>query len=203
MDFKEMMESLEDDQKETILSAIEAERQKGIKSKKQADAEAIKAKEKLKDLGWNSEEYDTFDAFKETITKKVKTANDSELSLATLNEKITTLTNNLADANEATTAKTKKLADKAITKRLSTEIGDKLYAADLIIKDSVDRFKYDEDTDSVLPVDGTMEEAVQGILDANKPNLKMNQQPGDETNPKKTQPKGEKDFVDKLKERMS
>ena len=202
MDLTEVLQALGEEEKNTVLSAIEAEKQKGKKAKQTADAEAIKAKTRLKELGYSAEKYSDFDEFKSTITSKVKEAETAEVTLAGLNSKLTEITNKLAETEKLTKEKAQKLREKAITKKLGAELNGKLYAAELITKANLERFEYDEEHDLVKPKEGTFEEAVKAILDENKENMKVSQAPGTGTSTGTAPSDKEKDFVDKLKERM-
>jgi hypothetical protein len=203
MPLEDILGALDAEGKATVLAAIDAEKTKGINAKKSADTEAIKAKDKLKDLGWDSEKYENFDAFKDTIGKKVQAADDSEVTLAGLNDKINTLTTKLTVSEETSTAKTLKLSNKAITKKLTGAIGSKLYASEYIVDANVSKFTYDEDSDTVSPIEGTYDDNIKSILEANKENLKVEMVEGDEVVTNKTKPSGESDFVSQLKERMN
>jgi len=128
--FEELITSLPEDQQSLINGMIEKEKQKGIDSYRKKDQEVLKLKSNLKELGYNKDEYENVDQFSQNIKAKLEKQRDSEITLASLSERI----NEMTMEKEAQEKETNNLY---ITSKLKDAIGKKLYGSEAIIENVV------------------------------------------------------------------
>jgi len=185
MTLEEILSKLEsEDLKESIVSLINDEKERGITATRKKDKENLKLKTDLKDLGWDKDEYPTFDEFKESRSDIKKTATDSKLTIATLNDKLNSLTDELV--NERVEAKRIKRVSKEnkLSAELTSKISGSFFGAEYLIKTLISDGKVDLDEttgavffkngDEVIPFDKGLET----LKNDNKDMLKVSQQGG-------------------------
>ena len=92
MTLAELLATLPEQHREAVgnhfASAIETEKQIGISATKSKNNELLSAQGKLESLGYDKDKFETFDSFKDTISKTKQTASDSTITIASLNEKL-------------------------------------------------------------------------------------------------------------------
>jgi len=181
MDLNKLLELLEPEQRDVIKDAIEAEKQRGIAASHKKNVENEKLRSRLKELGYDSEKYESFDAFKKDILSTKEKATESELTLAQLNDKLQDLTEKYNKSIE-TANKIKQERDGAIIKdKLKNALGN-IYGSEYLIDNILLKNELTLVDNKIQTADGkTFEEYTNEILEANKDNMKSVQTTGTET----------------------
>jgi len=181
MELQDVVSSLTDEQKNVVLSAIEAEKTRGIDESRRKGAEAAKLRKE-------AEAYRT--AIKNTF--EVDVSNVDELPGVLSKFKTSTMDNSqyvpvkdfeflkkqIAEEKALREASNRELRNSKTAEKLSKVIGDTFHASDYLIKDLIanERVRLTESGDVVF-VDGDEEiEAVKGIekLKKSRPDLVKN-----------------------------
>ncbi len=172
-----------------IATSLEAEKQIGISATKSKNKELIAVQEKLSSLGYDKTEFESFDAFKETISKTKQTATDSSLTIAQLNDRINDLDTKYTQSESKRLEAEGKVTDSFLKQKLDKQIGKKLYGGDFLVDNILLNKTLIVDGDSITTTDGRdFDTFVTETLEAQKDNLKSDQNPGSETlNNKKQQ----------------
>ena len=183
---------------ESLLGFINDEKQKGIESHRKVNGEAKnlrKFKQSIEALGYNSE--DDLNEFTNGIVTKIEDVNDKSvkdtLTLKTLNTKLKSLEDNLAN-EKLNSDKLRVVAkNKTIVNKLNSQIQDKFYASDLLISDLISNGKVDlSENGEVVFVDGedvsNMADGVKSLMENRKDIVKNSQVNGAGTKVKVNKP---------------
>jgi hypothetical protein len=173
--------------KEGVISLLNAEKERGIQTYTKKDKEAMKLKEVLRSLGYDKDQYDTYDDFvskkREGESKKYET----DLTLSSLNEKINALNSQLNAERAEKEAISRKIKTEKARSILSSELSDKVYGAKYLIESLISNNDFDIDGDNVYTKIGDekkhITKLIEEVLDQNKDILKINQRPGAEAKP--------------------
>lgn len=165
-----------------IATSIETEKQIGINATKSKNKELISVQTKLNELGYDKDKFESFDAFKETISKTKQTATDSSMTIAQLNDRITELDSKYSAAENKRLEAEGKVTDSFLRSKLDKTLGKKLYGGEHLVDNIILSKKLIVDGDSISTSDGkTFDDFVNEQLEANKGNVRSDQTPGSDT----------------------
>lgn len=198
MTLEQLLQMLEDgsltaeqfkEAKTIISGAIDAEKTKGIDSYRKKDAEGLKLKKALKDLGYSKDEVDGVDEFVSGLKNKITAVDGKDVTIAELKSSVEAIQQTL----EAEKAEKSKLAETSITNtakaKLIEALGDKFSAStantlieNLLLKKAVtvvdDKVVF-KNGEEIVPFD----DGVKGLLETHKDSLKNQQRLGSQTTP--------------------
>jgi len=206
MTLEEILSSVEnEDVREGIVSLINAEKQRGIESYQKKDSEVLKLKNKIKDIGYDSEKYDNYDSFFDTLKSKDEKVKSSELTIAQLNDKLNNLTTTLEQQKLEAENKAKESKRNKLTAELTKTIGNDFYGSDYMIESLVNNHKVDlvgnnivgRNGDEIIPFDKFYDT----IKEENKESLKFEQKRGSGSD-QGVQTKTTSDFVQRVKDNI-
>ncbi len=202
--FINALNTLEVENKEELINNFKTISSESIKSYQSKDQEALKYKSYLKDLGYDKEQYETFDAFKQSISKTKETAENSALTLSQLNEKFEALNSQYTAEVSKREAKEQELKDTKIRSKLIETIGDKVYGSDVLIENIMLKRSLSVVDDRIVDKDGnSFEDFTKTLLESQKDNLKPTQKGGFDNKVKSGAVAPSTDsFIDKVKQRM-
>jgi len=208
MTLEEILQTVESDNvKEAIVAKINEEKERGITEYRKKDQEVLKYKGLIKDLGYDSEKYDSIDSFVESKKKVDKVATESNLTIAQLNDKLTNYMAELETERNNTRQIQKKAKETKLNAELSGKLGSLFYGADFMVKTLISEGIADIDNDQTVIRDGdrvlSLDEGVNLLKDKYKDSLKATQVPGsgDRGGDKNPQHK-EKSFAEQIADRM-
>ena len=205
---KEMSEKFGSDEIEKYSKAINEafekevgkEKEKGISSYQKKDKEVVKLKGMLKELGYDKDTYDSIDEFKSSIQKAKDKADNSDMTISSLNSKIETLTEQFNKAEEQKTKLAEKNKKSTIYNKLNKSIGDQLYGSEYVIESLINNKKVDMNGENVVFRNGDdvvdFDTGVKKLLDENKDILKVNQKSGNNSKNQKSVINDLSDFDD-------
>lgn len=177
MDLEELLSKIESEEtKEAVVSAVEAEKQKGIESYNKKDRETLKFKNALKELGYDSTKHGDIESFVQSTKTLNQKASSSEVTIAELQERLATVEGNLEAERQLLQQKEAEAKVSKIKAELTTKIGDMFYGSKYLIEslssqcevvDGKVVYKKDEATKVSL------KDAIPLIKEANKDMLKV------------------------------
>lgn len=190
MDLQELKTQLEGANKadlyESIVNAIEGEKQRGISEVNKRNAENAKLrkfKQSMEALGYDGEaDLDEFTSSLVDLRSQVNDKGNNSLTLKSLNSQIAKLTKDLeTEKSLRLTAENKSKVEKINSQLLST-LQNKVYGADLLVKSLVAENKVDLLDNQVVFKDGdsvvNMDEGIKNLLETRKDIVRNTQSPG-------------------------
>lgn len=177
MTLEEVLNLIDEDKREeaatVINSMIEAEKEKGITTYRKKNKESIKYKNIIRDLGYNPDDYSSYDEFKETVLDKMNKAETSMTEIEKLNQKIATLTEAYEEERKIRTQKEQESQKIKIQNKLKEALSPKLYGADYLIENLLNKGEFVIEDDNIVSKDGLPFDAkIEKIIESNKDNLK-------------------------------
>lgn len=198
MDIQQLLESLNEDQRAVINTAINNEKNIGISKYQTKDKEALKLRGRLKDLGYDSEKYKDFDEFATEIKGTKPKLVEQETTLASLNETLKKLQLDISNEKQAKEEAVTKNNKQLLIGKLEKSFGDKLYGSKFLINDIVNNGDYKIDNDNITFGDTDYEAYVTSILDDNKSNLIATPNAGGNNNVVTNEPIAKSSFLTKV-----
>jgi hypothetical protein len=198
-------EDKRDEVKTFVSGLVESEKTKGIDSYNKKDKEVLKYKTLVKELGYDNEQFESVDAFKESFKETKNVAEQSSITIEQLNEKFETLNTAYTGEVSKRQSKEKELNDTTIRSALDKEIGSKVYGANAIIENVLLKGSLAIIDNKIVDKDGnSFESFTTTILDQYKDDLKSEQKPGFDNKVKKNPIPASKDtnLVEAARKRM-
>lgn len=208
MTLEEILQTVEsEDVKEAIVAKINEEKERGISEYRKKDQEVLKYKGMIKDLGYDSDKYDSIDSFIESKKKVDKVATESNLTIAQLNDKLNTYMSQLEAERESSRQIQKKAKENKLQADLTSKIGSVFYGADFMVKTLISEGIADIQDDQTIIKDGdrvlSLDEGVNVLKEKYKDSLKVQQVAGSGDNGgQKVTPQKEKTFAEQMAERL-
>jgi len=208
MTLEEILGSIEaDNVKEAIVAKINEEKERGISEYRKKDQEVLKYKGLIKDLGYDSDKYESIDSFVESKKKVDKVATESNLTIAQLNDKLTNYMTELETERNNTRQIQKKAKETKLNADLSGKLGNMFYGADFMVKTLISEGVADIENDQTIIRDGdrvlSLDEGINLLKDKYKDSLKATQVAGSGDNGgTKVTPQKEKSFAEQMAERL-
>jgi len=182
MTLEEILAELDEPKRAAVQTAIQNEKTAGINASNKKDKENLKLKSSLKELGYDSEKFETVDLFiadRKAIADKAATG---EVTIATLNSDVSGLQTRLDDMVAKEKKATTDARNSSLTAKLTSSIGNTFYGSDYMIKDLIRESKVDlvggevvfKKGDEVIAFDA----GVAQLKEANKDSLKVVQKGG-------------------------
>lgn len=202
-------EDKRDDAKTFVSQQIEAEKTRGIEASNAKGKENATLRNRLntlaKEVGYDSDS-ESWEDFESKLTNKLKSADETGLTLAQLNEKFEKLNNEYTNEVQKRLSKEKEINDNKIITKLNEDIGPKIWGSKALIENTIlkKQLLVSEDGKIVTPDGKDYNTFVEQILEANKDNLKSDQTPGVNKTLKNNKPSSSEDeFINKFKSKMT
>lgn len=183
MTLEEILAKIEDETvKDAVVSTIKAETELGKSATAKKDKENLKLKAKLKETGWDSEKFDTWEKFIESNKAVVEKGNTAELTISQLSDKVTDLSEKLLKSEKETEKAAKSAKENKLKAKLTDAIGDKFYGAEYLIKDLITTGRVDVVDGKAVFKDGEsavdFDKGIANLKEENKSMLKSGIKPG-------------------------
>ena len=201
---EEILSAIEgDDIKEAIVGLIDNEREVGISKYNSKDKEVLKYKNAMKSLGFDKDKYETIDDFIESKQDVEKKVTKSNLTIAELNDRLNTITDELNAERENVQAKAKESRDNKLTAELTQAIGGKYIGSEYMIRDLIREGQVDINDNKVVFKNGDdlipFETGLKQLEEQNADMLKTSLKGGTGDVGGKTPKQKDTSFVDKMK----
>lgn len=122
---------------EAVQGLVEAEKQKGITLYQKKDGELLKLKNSLKETGYDPESGKNFKDYLTELSTKAKASTEAEVTINTLNSKLSDLTEKFAEAQNKQRAAEEASVKDSLKTKLTTLLGDKVYGSKFVIDNLV------------------------------------------------------------------
>ena len=198
-------EDKQEEVKTFVSGLVESEKTKGIDSYNKKDKEVLKYKTLIKDLGYDNEQFESVDAFKESFKETKNVAEQSSITIEQLNEKFETLNTAYTGEVSKRQSQEKEINDTTIRSALDKEIGTKIYGANAIIENVLLKGSLAIIDNKIVDREGNdFATFTNSLLDLYKDDLKSEQKKGFDNKVKKNPipASGDTNLVDEARKRM-
>jgi translation initiation factor 2 beta subunit (eIF-2beta)/eIF-5 len=165
-----------------------------------------KFQQTLNEIGYDPEKYKSVDEFKLSLKEKVNSANESDLKLKVLNEKISNLESLYNQEKETRSSVEKKAKNEFIKGKLTEVLSPKVFGASAIIENTLLKGELDIVDDVIVTKDGkSLDDFVTNVLDTHKDAIKVEQKSGSGVTPTKNVPNNmssDDKFIEAIKAQM-
>ena len=178
MKIDEILELLPEEHRETAAATInqlvEAERETGIQAANKKNREAQRYKSIVKELGDDPDKYSSVEEFQEELKNKSQRADESLSEIEKLQQKLSSLSEAYEEERNLRAQKEREAQQQTIKQRLAEELKPKLYGADYLIENLINKNEFTLDGDEIVAQDGLPFDAkIAKIIETNKENLKQ------------------------------
>lgn len=140
---------------EGIQGLVNEEKQRGISLYQKKDGELMKVKAAIKEAGFDSSKHETLKDYVKSLGQKAQSSDEDKITINTLNEKLSDLTEKFTNAERAQMEAVQKANTETLRSKLTTALGEKVYGANYVIESLIQKGEVKKLDDKVVwSVDG-------------------------------------------------